>query len=171
MRVSSVAINPVAEKMKQLKWDHAQNMLLGNAKKAKESYREYAKLAIDNFEIATQIPSPIKGSTPLFSKTGLKILKYIIYDIFTKRTPEEKKALLNRLNRIEGQVRGLKRLVEENAYCTDIINQVMAVNSALNSVNKELLSEHIKSCVTEDIKLGQSDKTDELLVLLKKLMR
>jgi len=87
------------------------------------------------------------------------------------RTPEDKKSLLNRLNRIEGQVRGLKRLVEENAYCTDIINQVMAVNSALNSVNKELLAEHIKSCVTEDIKLGQSDKTDELLALLKKLMR
>lgn len=87
------------------------------------------------------------------------------------RTPEDKKLLLNRLNRIEGQVRGLKRLVEENVYCIDIINQVMAVNSALNSVNKELLAEHIKSCVTEDIKLGQSDKTDELLALLKKLMR
>ena len=91
MKVSRVAVNPVAEKMRQLKWDHAQNMLLGNAKKAKESYREYAKIAVDNFEIATQIPSPIKGSTPLFSKTGLKILKYIIYDKFTKSTPAEKK--------------------------------------------------------------------------------
>ena len=91
MKVSRVAVNPVAEKMRQLKWDHAQNMLLGNAKKAKESYREYAKLAVDNFEIATQIPSPIKGSTPLFSQTGLKILKYIIYDKFTKSTPAEKK--------------------------------------------------------------------------------
>ena len=91
MKVSSVAVNPIAEKMKQLKGDHARNMLLGNAKKAKESYREYAKLAVDNFEIATQLPSPIKGSTPLFSKTGLKILKYILYDIFAKQTPEEKK--------------------------------------------------------------------------------
>ena len=77
--------------MKQLKWDHAQNMLLGNAKRAKESYREFAKLAVDNFEIATQLPAPIKGNVPLFSKTGLKILKYVLYGIFTKRTPEEKK--------------------------------------------------------------------------------
>ena len=109
MRVSSVAINPVAEKMKQLKWDHARNMLLGNAKKAKESYREYAKLAIDNFEIATQIPSPIKGSTPLFSKTGLKILKYILYDMFTKRTPEEKK-----FKEMAGEYRMNKALEEHN---------------------------------------------------------
>ena len=91
MKVSSVAVNPIAEKMKQLKWDHARNMLLGNAKKAKESYREYAKLAVDHFELSTQIPSPITGSIPLFSKTGLKILKYIIYDKFTKSTPAEKK--------------------------------------------------------------------------------
>ena len=91
MKVSRVAVNPVAEKMKQLKWDHASNMLLGNAKKAKESYREYAKLAVDHFELSTQIPSPITGSIPLFSKTGLKILKYIIYDKFTKSTPAEKK--------------------------------------------------------------------------------
>ena len=91
MKVGRAAVNPVADKMKQLKWDHAHNMLLGNAKKAKESYREFAKLAVDNFEIATQLPAPIKGNVPLFSKTGLKILKYVLYDIFTKRTPEEKK--------------------------------------------------------------------------------
>ena len=91
MKVSSVAVNPIADKMKQLKLDHARNMLLGNAKKAKEAYREYAKLAVDNFELSTQIPSPISGNIPLFSKTGLKILKYIIYDKFTKRTPAEKK--------------------------------------------------------------------------------
>ncbi len=109
MKVGRVVINPVAEKMKQLKWDYARNMLLGNAKKAKESYREYAKLAVENFEIATQIPSPIKGSTPLFSKTGLKILKYIFYDIFTKRTPEEKK-----LKKMAEEYRINKALEEHN---------------------------------------------------------
>ena len=91
MKVSRVAVNPIAEKMKQLKWDHARNMLLGNAKKAKESYREYARLAVDHFELSIEIPSPITGNIPLFSKTGLKILKYIIYDKFTKSTPAEKK--------------------------------------------------------------------------------
>ena len=90
MKVGRVAVNPVAEKMKQLKWDLAYNVLLGNAKKAKEYHREFAKLAVDNFEIAIQIPAPIKGRAPFFSKTGLKMLKYILYDVFTKRTPEEK---------------------------------------------------------------------------------
>ncbi|MBO5739399.1 hypothetical protein J6R97_08685 [bacterium] len=91
MKVNRVGVNPVAEKMKQLKWDYAQNLLLGNVKKAKKSHREFAKLAVDHFEIATQLPSPINGSVSLFSKVGLRFLKYIIYDIFTKHSPEEKK--------------------------------------------------------------------------------
>ena len=62
MKVNRVGVNPVAEKMKQLKWDYAQNLLLGNVKKAKKSHREFAKLAVDHFEIATQLPSPINGS-------------------------------------------------------------------------------------------------------------
>ncbi|MBQ9768923.1 MAG: metal-sensing transcriptional repressor, partial [Clostridia bacterium] len=69
------------------------------------------------------------------------------------------------------QIRGIKGMVEENAYCTDIIMQVSAVNSALNSFNKELLSAHIKTCVADDIKAGKNETVDELVETLKKLMR
>ena len=87
------------------------------------------------------------------------------------RNEEEQKALINRLNRIEGQIRGIKRMLEEDAYCTDIITQVSAVNAALNSFNKELLSTHIKTCVTDDIKAGKSETVDDLLKTLQKLMK
>ena len=80
------------------------------------------------------------------------------------RNEEEQKALINRLNRIEGQIRGIKRMLEEDAYCTDIITQVSAVN-------KELLSTHIKTCVTDDIKAGKSETVDDLLKTLQKLMK
>lgn len=87
------------------------------------------------------------------------------------RTDEEQKALINRLNRIEGQIRGIKRMLEEDAYCTDIITQVAAANAALNSFNKELLSTHIKTCVTDDIKAGKTETIDDLLKTLQKLMK
>lgn len=87
------------------------------------------------------------------------------------RNEEEQKALINRLNRIEGQIRGIKRMLEEDAYCTDIITQVSAVNAALNSFNKELLSAHIKTCVTDDIKAGKNETVDDLLKTLQKLMK
>lgn len=87
------------------------------------------------------------------------------------RTDEEQKALINRLNRIEGQIRGIKRMLEEDAYCTDIITQVAAANAALNSFNKELLSTHIKTCVTDDIKAGKTETVDDLLKTLQKLMK
>ena len=76
-----------------------------------------------------------------------------------------------RLNKIEGQVRGIKKMVEDDRYCIDIINQVAAVSAAINSFNKLLLSEHIKSCVVEDIKSGSSQMVDELCDTLHKLMR
>ncbi len=88
-----------------------------------------------------------------------------------ERTESEQKALVNRLSRIEGQIRGIKGMVEEDAYCTDIIMQVSAVTAALNSFNKELLSAHIKTCVADDIKAGKSETVDELVETLKKLMR
>lgn len=88
-----------------------------------------------------------------------------------QRSEEEYKALLNRLNRIEGQIRGIKRMLQENAYCTDIINQVAAANAALNAFNKELLSNHIKTCVTDDIKAGKEDTVADLLRTLQKLMK
>lgn len=88
-----------------------------------------------------------------------------------ERSEEEYKALMNRLSRIEGQIRGLKRMLENDAYCTDIITQVSAVTSALNSFNKELLSTHIKTCVTEDIIAGKTETVDDLLNTLQKLMK
>ncbi len=87
------------------------------------------------------------------------------------RTEQEYKDLIHRLNRIEGQIRGIKGMVEKNAYCTDILVQVVAVNAALNSFNKVLLSNHIKTCVTEDIRQGKEETVDELLTVLQKLMK
>lgn len=87
------------------------------------------------------------------------------------RTDEEYKRLMNRLNRIEGQIRGIKGMLEKNAYCTDILVQVSAVNAALNSFNRELLADHIKTCVAEDIRNGKDDTIDDLVVTLQKLMR
>lgn len=87
------------------------------------------------------------------------------------RTEKEHKDLMNRLNRIEGQIRGIKGMVEKDAYCTDIITQVSAVTAALNSFNKVLLSQHIKTCVIEDIKQGKEETIDDLLATLQKLMK
>ena len=88
-----------------------------------------------------------------------------------ERTEKEYKDLLNRLSRIEGQVRGIKRMVEEVAYCTDILIQVSAVNAALNSFNKVLLANHIRTCVAEDIRAGKEETIDELVATLQKLMK
>lgn len=88
-----------------------------------------------------------------------------------ERTQQEHKKLINRLSRIEGQIRGIKGMVENDAYCTDIIRQVAAVNAALNSFNKELLATHIKTCVAADIRNGNDEVIDDLLELLHKLMK
>ena len=88
-----------------------------------------------------------------------------------KRTPEEHKALLNRLSRIEGQIRGIRGMVEKDVYCVDILVQVAAANSALNSFTKELLSQHVRTCVADDLKAGSEEKLDELIKLLPKLMK
>ena len=87
------------------------------------------------------------------------------------RTEEEHKTLINRLNRIEGQVRGVKRMIEEDAYCIDILTQVSAINAALNSFNKVLLAEHIRTCVAEDVKAGNDETIEELVATLQKLMK
>lgn len=88
-----------------------------------------------------------------------------------ERTEQEYKDLIHRLNRIEGQIRGIRGMVEKDVYCTDILVQVAAVNAALNSFNKVLLSNHIKTCVTEDIRQGKEETVDELLTVLQKLMK
>jgi len=87
------------------------------------------------------------------------------------RDENDRRQLLNRLSRIEGQIRGIRRMVEDDAYCIDILTQVMAVQSALNGFAKEILGDHIKTCVAEDIRNGGEDKTDELLSTLTKLMK
>lgn len=88
-----------------------------------------------------------------------------------ERSEKEYKDLVNRLSRIEGQVRGIKGMLEKDAYCTDILTQVAAVNAALNSFSRVLLENHIKTCVTRDIKEGREETVDELLVTLQKFMK
>lgn len=108
---------------------------------------------------------------------------YIIYSVINmenncccthktkKRDFDEYKKLINRLSRIEGQIRGIKGMVEKDAYCTDILIQVAAVNAALNSFNKELLANHIRTCVANDIREGKDETIDELVNTLQKLMK
>ena len=88
-----------------------------------------------------------------------------------ERSEKEYKDMIHRLNRIEGQIRGIKGMVEKNAYCTDILVQVAAANAALNSFNKVLLANHIKTCVTNDISEGKEETVDELVEILQKLMK
>ncbi len=87
------------------------------------------------------------------------------------REQEELQSLIKRLNRIEGQVRGVRSMVENEAYCPDILVQVSAISGALNAFNKELLSNHIKTCVVEGIHAGDESVVDELLNTLQKLMK
>ena len=87
------------------------------------------------------------------------------------RTPEEYRALANRLSRIEGQVRGIRAMLDKDVYCADILVQVAAVNAALNGFSKELLGQHIRTCVADDLKAGETQKLDELLQLLPRLMK
>ncbi len=88
-----------------------------------------------------------------------------------ERSQEEYKRLINRLNRVEGQIRGIRGMVEKSAYCTDILAQVAAANAALNAFSRELLSEHIRTCVARDIRAGKDETVDELLATLQKLMK
>ena len=87
------------------------------------------------------------------------------------RERTEKEALIQRLNRIEGQVRGVRGMVEDSAYCTDILMQVTAIQSALNAFNRELLSSHIHTCVVSDIQAGKLDVVDDLTSIIQKLMK
>ncbi len=88
-----------------------------------------------------------------------------------QRESSEYKDLLNRLNRIEGQIRGIKGMIEKDAYCVDILTQSAAVSAAMNSFNKELLSNHIHTCVAEGIRNGDDEVIDELVKMIQKLMK
>lgn len=87
------------------------------------------------------------------------------------RSPEEYKSLIHRLNRIEGQIRGIRNMVEENAYCTDILVQSSAVTAAMNAFNRELLANHIRTCVAEDIREGKDETIEDLVKTIQKLMK
>lgn len=87
-----------------------------------------------------------------------------------ERTDDERKKLINRLSRIEGQIRGIRGMVEKNAYCTDILVQAAAANAALDAFTRELLANHIRTCVAEDIRSGKDDVIDELIDTLKRIM-
>ena len=89
----------------------------------------------------------------------------------TARSEEEKKKLINRLKRIEGQIRGIIGMLENDAYCNDILIQSAAVNAAVNAFNKELLANHIRTCVAKDIRDGKDETIDELVATLQKLMK
>lgn len=88
-----------------------------------------------------------------------------------QRSEEEYKSLIHRLNRIEGQIRGIRGMVERSAYCPDILIQSAAVTAAMNAFNRELLSNHIRTCVVKDIQAGNEDVIDELVTTLQKLMK
>ena len=89
----------------------------------------------------------------------------------TFRSEEERKKLMNRLSRIEGQIRGIRGMLERDAYCIDILTQVEAAKAALSSFNKVLLANHIRDCVTRDIQAGKNETVDELVATLQKIMK
>lgn len=88
-----------------------------------------------------------------------------------ERSPEEYRRLIHRLNRIEGQIRGIRGMVEKSAYCPEILAQVAAANAALNAFSRELLAEHIRTCVARDVRQGREETLDELVSTIQKLMK
>lgn len=89
----------------------------------------------------------------------------------TERSEPERRKLIHRLNRIEGQIRGIRRMVERDAYCTDVLMQSAAVNAAVNAFNRDLIANHIRGCVARDIREGKDEVIDELVATLQKLMK
>ena len=89
----------------------------------------------------------------------------------TARSAEEYKKLIHRLNRIEGQIRGIRGMVERSAYCPDILMQSAAVTAAMNAFNRELLENHIRHCVVRDVREGRTDTVEELVRTIEKLMK
>lgn len=89
----------------------------------------------------------------------------------THRSEEQRKKLIHRLNRIEGQIRGIRGMVERDSYCTDILTQSAAVQAALNAFNRELIAAHLHSCVARDLREGKDEVIDELVLTLQKLMK
>lgn len=89
----------------------------------------------------------------------------------TERSAEERKKLIHRLNRIEGQIRGIRGMVEKDAYCADILTQCAAVSAAISAFNKDLIAGHLRHCVARDLREGKDEVIDELVGTLQKLMK
>ena len=89
----------------------------------------------------------------------------------TERSEEQKKKLLNRLSRLEGQVRGVKKMIESDAYCNDVLIQTAAISAAVNALSREVLRAHLNSCVIRDIRAGRDEVADELMETLERIMR
>jgi DNA-binding FrmR family transcriptional regulator len=89
----------------------------------------------------------------------------------TNRHEELKKKLINRLNKIEGQIRGLKKMIEEDSYCDDILTQISASKGALNGVSKLVLENHLKNCLVRDIKENKEETIDELLITIERMLK
>ncbi len=89
----------------------------------------------------------------------------------THRGPEDVRRLANRLSRVEGQVRGIRGMLEKDAYCVDILTQVMAVQAALNAFSRDILGNHIRGCVAEGIRAGDDEIIDELVLTVQKIMK
>ena len=87
------------------------------------------------------------------------------------RDPDEVRKLMNRLNRMEGQIRGIRNMLEQDAYCNDILIQSAAVTAAMNAFNRELIASHLRTCVTRDLREGKEEVIDELVLTLQKLMK
>ena len=89
----------------------------------------------------------------------------------THRPEDERKKLINRLNRIEGQIRGIRGMLESDAYCNDILIQSAAASAALNAFNRELIASHMRNCVARDLREGNDEVIDELVATLQKMMK
>ena len=89
----------------------------------------------------------------------------------TVRDPEEVRKLLNRLSRMEGQIRGIRNMLENDAYCNDVLTQSAAVTAAMNAFNRELIASHMRTCVTRNLREGKEEVIDELVLTLQKLMK
>ena len=89
----------------------------------------------------------------------------------THRDEREKKALITRLNRVEGQIRGVRGMIERDAYCDDVLNQLQAARAAMDAISRLVLERHMKSCLVDRVRAGEDEVVDELLVTLAKLMR
>lgn len=157
---------------------HDLNRKNGLCKRENNIYIFFVFIFLLNGEIIIVIKKNILTNTPMGYIIHVETRNFIMEEKecclshkTKERSEKEYKSLINRLNRIEGQVRGIKSMVEKNAYCTDILIQISAVSAALNAFNKELLANHIKSCVADDIRAGNDEKVNELISTLHKLMK